>query len=158
MQDILIIIPCGRRKIWDAEPHHGPSRAADAYTGTLYTLNRAYAESFGDRWVVLSAKYGFIEPDFRIPGPYDVTLNQKSTDPTGVESLQQQVEDLQLARYGIVAGLGGASYREVITTAFAPHPVQLVYPFAGLPIGRMLQATKRAVANGDPGFQREDLG
>lgn len=158
METVLVIVPCGKQKIWDAEPHYGPSRAADAYTGTLFTLNCAYAENFGNAWVVLSARYGFIEPDFWIPGPYDVTFNQKSTGSMGSEALQRQVEDLQLARYGIVAGLGGVRYRDVITAAFAGSAVRLVFPFEGLTIGRMLQATKRALENGDPGFQREDLG
>jgi hypothetical protein len=27
------------------------------------------AQAFGERWVVLSAKYGFIDPDFEIPAP-----------------------------------------------------------------------------------------
>ena len=42
----------------------------------FFTTNRAYAEKFGSRWVILSAKYGFIRPDFQIPGPYNVSLNE----------------------------------------------------------------------------------
>lgn len=57
-QNRLVIVPCGKRKIWDKHPDQGPTRADDAYIGTPFTLNRTYAERFGDRWVVLSAKYG----------------------------------------------------------------------------------------------------
>lgn len=33
-------------------------RAEEAYTGTPFVVNREYARSFGDAWVILSAKYG----------------------------------------------------------------------------------------------------
>ncbi len=65
----LVIVPCGCSKIWDRDPKRGPVAAAEAYTGTPFRLNRQYAECFGDAWVVLSAKYGFIAPEFSIPEP-----------------------------------------------------------------------------------------
>src|SRR4051794_17641224 len=70
----LIIVPCGRSKVWDRSPDLGPTAAQDAYVGGPFKLNRAYAERFGQRWVILSAKYGFIDPAFVIPGPYDTTF------------------------------------------------------------------------------------
>jgi hypothetical protein len=57
-QNSMVIVPCGKRKIWDKHPDQGPTHAAEAYTGAPLRLNRRYAERFGDRWVVLSAKYG----------------------------------------------------------------------------------------------------
>lgn len=61
---------------------------------------------------------------------------------------------MQLNRYPVVIGLGGVAYREAVSAAFLPHQVRLIFPFAGLPIGRMLQATKRALEQGHPGFER----
>lgn len=156
MQTVLIVVPCGQRKIWDKHPRHGPARAEDAYTGAPFKLNRVYAERFGDVWIVLSAKYGFIAPDFQIPEPYDVAFTKPKTSPIAVGALQQQVEDQQLHRYSVIVGLGGAAYRNAIAEAFAPFPVRLAYPFAGLPIGKMMQATKRATTTGNPGFVREE--
>lgn len=154
MQTVLIVVPCGQSKIWDKRSRHGPARAENAYTGAPFKLNRAYAERFGDAWVILSAKYGFIAPDFRIPESYDVAFNKPKTSPIAVGALRRQVEDQQLHRHSVVVGLGGAAYRDAIAEAFVPFPVRLAYPFAGLPIGKMMQATKRATTTGNPGFER----
>lgn len=158
MPNVLVIVPCGKSKIWDKQPDRGPTSAADAYTGAPFKLNRAYAECFGDAWVVLSARHGLVEPEFEIPGPYEVTFNDARTRPIGTEALRRQVDDLRLNRYSLIVGLGGAAYRNAINAAFVSSAVQLVFPFAGLPIGRMMQATKRAVQDGRPGFDREALG
>lgn len=153
---VLVVVPCGSSKIWNREPSHGPIKAAQAYTGTPFKLNRQYAEQFGDDWVILSAKYGFISPDFEIPEPYEVTFNRKCTNPVSHEHLGQQVEEMQLDHYSWVVGLGGVAYRDAVTEAFASSPVHLVFPFAGLPIGRMLSATKHALENNHPGFSRRE--
>lgn len=149
----LLVVPCGRSKIWDTEPSRGPVIAAEAYTGTPFKLNRAYAERFGDAWVILSAKYGFISPEFVLPEPYEVTFNRKSTNPISHDRLRAQVADMDLHQFQVVVGLGGAAYREAVSAAFSSYPVRLVFPFAGLPIGRMLQATRRALDQNDPGFK-----
>jgi hypothetical protein len=67
---VLIDFPCGKNKIWDREPEHGPVAAAGAYIGTPFRLNCQYAERLGDAWFALNAKYGFIAPDFSTPEPY----------------------------------------------------------------------------------------
>jgi hypothetical protein len=66
---LLVIVPCGRSKIWDREPDRGSVAAAEAYTGTPFRLNRQYAERFGDAWVVLSAKDGFTTLEFLVAPP-----------------------------------------------------------------------------------------
>lgn len=151
----LVIVPCGRSKIWDREPDHGPATAETAYTGVPFRLNRRYAERFGNRWVILSAKYGFIDPDFEIPEIYDVSFKLPSTHPIGADALQRQVANHELEQYELVIGLGGGSYRKAIEAAFAPFHVAPIFPFAGLPIGKMMQATKRAIEAGQPGFVKE---
>jgi hypothetical protein len=79
MGEMLVIIPCGQSKVWDDQPERGPVKARDAYTGPPFKVNRDYAEAFASRWVILSAKYGFISPDFLIPGPYNVTFKKHAT-------------------------------------------------------------------------------
>jgi len=59
-ESMLVIVPCGKSKLWDRKPDHGPVAAAEAYTDTPFRLNREYAERSGDAWVALSTKYGFI--------------------------------------------------------------------------------------------------
>ena len=153
MTDVLIIVPCGKSKIWDRDPAHGPATARDAYTGTLFRLNRAYAEKYGDRWLVLSARYGFIEPDFVIPGPYDVSFKKKASDPIDTRSLHVQVEQLDLHEISTVVGLGGAEYRERVTLVFGNRAASLEFPFTGLKLGYLLQATKQAIDSGISGIR-----
>jgi hypothetical protein len=154
---VLVVVPCGRSKIWQNEPDRGPVAAAEAYTGTPFRLNRQYAERFGDAWVVLSAKYGFISPDFMIPGPYEVSFKHPTTRPIALDQLGQQVREQQLDRYPVVVGLGGKEYRAAIEAAFADSSTRLVFPFAGLPIGKSMQAAKQALTSGDSGFRLSEI-
>lgn len=141
----LVVVPCGKSKIWDRQPEHGPAPAIDAYTGAMCRLNRQYAAQFGDAWIMLSPRYGFIAPDFVIPGPYDISFRLPRTHPIAVAELQRQVRTLGLAAFSDVTALGGSGYRGAITAAFAGTSARLHAPFAGLPIGKMMQATKAAV-------------
>lgn len=151
---MLVIVPCGKSKIWDRNPNWGPVAAADAYTGNLFRLNRQYAERFGDAWLVPSAKYGFVSPDFPIPGSYNVTFRRPATEPMPRDRLRQQVREQQLSRFQTIVGLGGKEYRDAVREAFAGLQVRLVFPFAGLSSqGQMQQMTKRAIVSGDPGLE-----
>ncbi len=151
----LIVVPCGKGKVWDKQPHHGPAPAIEAYTGSMFRLNRQYAELFGDAWVILSAKYGFVAPDFIIPEMYNVTFRLPATNPIAADELRQQAHEQGLDGYSNVIGLGGKSYRTAITQAFAGADVHLQFPFAGLPIGKLMQATKAAAASGHPNWSVE---
>ena len=62
----LAIVQCGQKKIWDRNPGAGPTAAKDAYVSPYFRKNRAYAERFADQWMILSAKYGFLDPDTKI--------------------------------------------------------------------------------------------
>ncbi len=115
-------------------------------------MNRRYAECFGDIWVILSAKYGFIAPDFVIPEPYNVTFKKRSTNPVSASALRDQVRRLGLNGFETVICLGGKEYRAIVREAFAGEPAEIVFPFAGLPIGKMMQVTKQAISSGQPGF------
>lgn len=151
---MLAIVPCGKAKIWDREPDRGPTMAQDVYTGTPFRLNREYAKQFGDAWIILSAKYGLVRPTALIPGPYEVTFKQRDTVPVAIDRLREQIGELGLDQFPVIVGLGGKEYRAAIEDAFAGLPLRLEFPFSGLPIGLMNQATKRAILSGNPGFRR----
>lgn len=146
---ILVVVPCGRSKIWSKQPSAGPTVAKDAYTGSPFKLNRRFAEREGYDWIILSAKYGFISPDFVLPVPYEITFKRKSSGPVKPEALKQQVEDLRLDQYVDVIGLGGKEYRAAIVAAFEDTVIEPRFPFAGLPIGKAMQATKHAIEQPD---------
>jgi len=147
---LLVIVPCGMRKIWDAEPNRGPTKAKDTYQGAPFKVNREYAEKVSDKWVILSAKHGFIEPDFVIPQNYNVTFKNRRTDPVSALELQAQIESLGLSSFEKVVGLGGKEYRNRIEEAFRPFQTTLLFPFSGLPIGKAMQAIKKALAARKP--------
>lgn len=157
MDGVLVIVPCGQKKIWDRNPGAGPTAAKDAYIGPPFGINRVFADEFGEAWVILSAKYGFIEPEFAIAGPYNITFKKKRTGPITVDRLLEQVQEKNLARFATVIGLGGKEYREAIEHAFAGTASRLCFPFSGLPIGKAMRATKRATATNDPLWERRAI-
>lgn len=145
MTSTLVVVPCGSSKVWDRDPGAGPTHARDAYTGGPFKMNRRYAEHFGDEWVILSAKYGFLRPTDIIPGPYNVSFKRQRIGAVGVDILRSQISQQHLDRFSRAVVLGGAEYRAIVDAAFSGTSVVLEFPFAGLPIGRMLQATKLAI-------------
>ncbi len=147
---VLVVVPCGRGKVWDTEPGRGPTAARDAYTGAPFRVNRAYAERFAERWVILSAKYGLIDPDFLLPGSYDVTFKEPSTDPITPAAVRAQVGTQGLDRFRTVIGLGGKEYRAIVQAAFGHASTVVRFPFTGLSIGKAMQAIKAAIQAGEP--------
>jgi len=143
---LLVIIPCGIKKIWDKDPDAGPTAAAKAYIGPPFVVNRAYAEQADGDWVVLSAKYGFLRPTDIVLGPYNTTFKRKSSNSIGIAALREQVERMGLDGYDEVVGLGGTEYREAIAAAFAGTHPRVSFPFANLPIGIAMGRIKRATA------------
>jgi uncharacterized protein DUF6884 len=64
----VILISCSKTK----RPYR--CAAKDLYCSRLFSAHRAYAEAVSDRWFILSAKYGLLDPDEEI-APYEKTLN-----------------------------------------------------------------------------------
>jgi len=124
----LVIVPCGKSKIWDKNPAPQFVKAKEAYTGTYFSLNRKYAEKFGDGWIILSAKYGFINPDTMIEN-YDISFNSKKTNPISTEILKNQIKNYELSSFGQIIGLGGQKYRDRISKSFAEYQIEIIFPF-----------------------------
>jgi cytoplasmic iron level regulating protein YaaA (DUF328/UPF0246 family) len=140
----LVVVPCGRSKIWKKHPHLGSTAAREAYSGAPFKVNREYAESVADRWVILSAKYGFIEPTTLINN-YEVTFKKKSTNPVSGSTLKKQATDLGLLQFEEVIVLGGKEYRSAVEDAFAGSAAKLIFPFSGLTVGKAMHAVKQSL-------------
>jgi hypothetical protein len=145
---VLVVVPCGKSKIWKHHPEAGPVLAALAYVGPLFKVNREFAERHGDRWVILSAKYGFIDPDFVIPKNYDVTFKNPATGPIDVARLKEQVKEKGLDIYTQVIALGGREYVSRVKAAFVGTKAEILAPTEGLSIGKMMQKMRELVARG----------
>ena len=118
--------------------------AKDAYTSPYFRKNQAYAERFGDRWVILSAKYGFLDPDEKI-NDYDVTFKKKKSGPVSIPELRDQVISKGLKSFDEIAVLGGKEYLNAVEEAFKGTGCRTFSPFEGLPIGKRLSALNEAL-------------
>lgn len=148
MRRPLIIVQCGGSKVWKKHPTAGPTKAKDAYVSGYFQNNRSYAERFGRRWLILSAKYGFLDPETRIRN-YNVSFLDSRTKPIGIGRLRAQVKQKRLGQHQDVVVLGGSAYAEVVRAAFDGSAVKIHQPFSGLRgIGFIQQAVKRATSRG----------
>ncbi|HJX23133.1 MAG TPA: hypothetical protein VJ574_01815 [Candidatus Bathyarchaeia archaeon] len=134
---ILAIVPCGKEKIWDRKPKAGETEAKDAYVGASFRVNKSFAEKVADRWIILSAKYGFIDPNFVISGNYNVSFKDPSTDPVDTEILEEQLREKNLSGYDFVIALGGKDYTSIVKEVFQSVS-RVVAPAEGLPLGRAM--------------------
>lgn len=147
----LCIIPCGSRKIWDTRPDFaGPAAAKSTYTGTFHKLCQAYAQTFfGDDWVILSAKHGFLRPTDLVPENYDVRFT--SSNPlrdVSLEAFIAQAKEKGLTAYDDITILGGKKYTVVVPAAFGDGPTYHT-PLQGCTgIGFMQQRLNQALAAG----------
>jgi hypothetical protein len=136
---LLVVVPCGQAKIWKKEPTHGPAKAKDAYIGPPFRVNRTFAERFADKWIILSARYGFIDPDFIIPEDYDVTFTKPSTNPITVDDVKKQLKDMKdLHGYDAVIALGGQDYTDIVKQVFMNFS-RVLLPTEGLPLPEIMR-------------------
>jgi hypothetical protein len=135
---LLVVVPCGQAKIWKKEPKHGPAKAKNAYIGALFRVNRTFAERFADKWIILSARYGFIDPDFIIPEDYDVTFTKPSTNPITLDDVKNQLKDRKdLRGYDAVIALGGQDYTDIVKQVFMNFS-KVLLPTEGLSLFEMM--------------------
>ena len=139
---LLVIVPCGSAKVWSKYKDKGPTIAREVYIGAPFVVNRRFAETYADHWVILSAKYGFIEPDHIIAEGYEVTFKKQSTNPISYIQLAQQVREKHLYEYDRIICLGGRDYRSMVMKAFADTGVSIEFPAAGMKLGKSLQFIK----------------
>ncbi|MDG6220589.1 MAG: hypothetical protein QCI38_03975, partial [Candidatus Thermoplasmatota archaeon] len=144
----LVIVQCGGSKIWKKKTELGAVPAKDAYTSPYFKKNRAYAEKFGECWMILSAKYGFIDPKTLIED-YNVTFKKKKTNPISVEDLRRQVYQKNLAQFCEIVVLGGIEYLEAVEQAFRGTGCKVVSPFEGLSIGMRMHAVDMALSGSE---------
>jgi len=124
------IIPCGSKKVWDKNPNAGPTVAKEVYIGGFAKKCKEYAEKFYPlSWCILSAKYGFVFPHEIIPAPYNVSFNDKSTNPISVAELISQSKEKGLNDYDDVVVLAGRNYVSIATQVFGTK--HIITPLVG---------------------------
>ena len=141
--DLLVIVGCTRRKIWslrkDAERY---VPAKDAYVGDNFKqwiekdINNPKLTVKGFRWIILSGKYGFIEPEHPI-SDYDVNLNNPAHGPMSKESLTGQAhkqprfdDKLLLNEFKEIVVHASDSYLQVVREIFPERAIRSWEQFA----------------------------
>lgn len=128
----LILVSCCGKKL----SHPAPAKVL--YTSDLFKKSRAYAESQGDIWAILSAKLGLVMPD-EVIAPYDMTLTTQKRDLKeawsykvleSIRTLDQPITEIEV--------LAGRDYIGWVDES--PYPVRL--PLSGMGIGSRLQFLK----------------
>ena len=138
----LVIASCGKAKIWNRHFSSDTVPAREAYTGSLFRLCRRYAEAVaGERWLIFSAKYGFLLPGQLIQD-YNVTI----TDPSSitVEELRSQWEQ-QFRRVNQVTSLCSRKYDQRLRAAVPPR-VTIRNPLEGCNLFKRCEWLRRELS------------
>jgi len=145
----LCITPCGSKKIWDVNPIAGPTKAKNVYIGPFVQKCQQYAKVFyPNSWCILSAKYGFLFPEDKIPGPYNVTFNKKATNPISNEELEVQAAKKGLNQFNKIVVLGGKNY--VVRTMKVFAGKEILTPLKGCKgMGYMMGKMNDAIIKGN---------
>lgn len=143
----LCIASCGKSKIWEKLPQAGPTPAKNVYVGPFSGACGRYAEKFhSGSWCILSAKYGFVFPDEPIPESYNVSFNNRRSNPISAAELCRQAQEKGLLEYDRIVVMGGANYRKMMALVFKGK--QLVFPLQGMKaMGPMIGWMNQAIRN-----------
>jgi hypothetical protein len=151
----LVVVSCGNDKVWDRKPDPGPTAARDAYTSSIFKKSRRYAEHFApNAWMILSAKYGFVEPDFIIPENYNRMFSD--SDAISVSVLRQQVVAKNLAKFTTVGVLGSELYRRQVEQAFEGTHVVCRHINGNVSFAPLFQSLIDDLLAKDTPFREED--
>jgi hypothetical protein len=150
---LLNIVACSNAKVWNdrlADEKTYPARVA--YRGGMFKqamqcfLDLKSRRGREPRWLVLSAKYGLLEPDDEI-ADYNVSFSVKSDGDKVIrqEDIEKQWNEKQLDRYDLVFVWGGETYADRVSQTLKNTGLsgtKLISPAAGLSIGRAMGVLK----------------
>lgn len=132
----IVIVGCSSSKL----PH--PAPAGDLYTSQLFRMASTWAKANGDRWMILSALHGLIDPTLEVV-PYDVKLSsltheqRTDWDAKVATTARDVIEQSPGCRFTLLAGRAYAGW---VTPDL---PARVAQPLYGLEIGQRLQWFKR---------------
>ncbi len=124
-----------------------PAAARDLYVSTLFRGRRAYVERTCDRWFILSALHGVVEPTEEV-APYDVTLSTLGV--ARRRAWSEQVLATLAERIGSMSGIefevhAGAPYRDFgLLAGIRARGATVENPTEGLGMGCQLRFYKDA--------------
>jgi len=137
----IIIIACGKKKIFSDNPTCQRTYAKDLYTGNFHKTSQEYALNFADEFCILSAKFGFLFPNDIITEDYDVTFKDKKTNPITIKELKKQIKIFN--NYDIIETACGKIYHDIIEDVFEKKIHNHLTGLSGM--GFMIQYMKNKI-------------
>ncbi len=132
----LVLISCVKSKL------RRKAAAADLYISAQFKMSRALAIAQGADFMILSARYGLVEPKRQIE-PYDYTLNRLGVHERREWAAAVLKDLLPLAkRKRRIVLLAGARYREFLIAPLRRNGVVVEVPMEGLRQGEQLSWLK----------------
>ena len=117
-----------------------PRKAKNLYISPWFGKAKTYVESTNQRWFILSAKYGLVDPNCKI-NPYDKSMNSMP-----MEERMEWAEDvsntlrLHITDIDTIYILAGQRYREFLVPKLRDYDdVNICVPMEGLRIGEQLR-------------------
>ena len=105
-------------------------------------MARRYAHAIADRWFILSAAYGLVEPD-RVIEPYEKTLNKMPiAERRGWAKLVTKQMDLAQVYGDEAIVLAGLNYRRHLEMPLLDRFREVVVPMPGFAFGEQLSWLK----------------
>jgi hypothetical protein len=133
-----VLVSCVGKKASNKTP------AKELYQSDWFKKARKYAEQNGDRWFVLSALHGLVDPEKPIR-PYEKTLNKMSAHERG--KWCQMVWDQIRTRLpkGRIVFLAGEKYRNPLSVMLEGSGYFVEVPMKGMGIGQQLSWLKSQI-------------
>jgi hypothetical protein len=146
----ICIVPCGNKKIWDVFPDVGPTPAKNVYVGGFTSKCQDYAQAFyPDSYFIMSAKYGFLQPEEIVPNKYNVTFKKHSTNPITIPELIDIAQQKGLFNADRIMIIAGREYTQIIRRVFPTK--EIVEPLQGCKgNGYMMQKINKALLKMSP--------
>ena len=131
----IFLVSCASKKL------PKPAKAKDIFMPSdLFKKSRAYVESTGKPWFILSAKYGLLNIKKCIC-PYNKTLNDMLKEKRckwAQKVLKNFIPHLEKKRIKSVVILAGSRYREFLEPELRDRGFHVYVPMGGLRIGEQL--------------------
>lgn len=137
MPKTIVLVACVKTKSNHAQP------ASKLYISPLFKKTSKYAQQIGDRWYILSAKYGLLDPN-EVIEPYEKTLKnmriaaKRSWAKDVIEKLKNVVSPGDE-----IVFLAGNDYREYLVETLQDLGCKISIPMEGLTFGPQLSWLKK---------------
>ena len=137
----VYLVACGKTK------RGSRSLAKDLYTSTLFKFARSLAEREGDRWFILSARHGLVDPEGELD-PYNQSLVTAGRAERRAWAVRVYLQALRVGaqQWGGVTFLAGSAYQEPLGALLAQLGLVVEDPMKGLGVGKRLQWMKRRLS------------